>query len=393
MAKVPKIVILLLLATLAACSPAQSPQTSAAISATMLPTVAPATVVPPLAPTSMPTALPATAALPTDVPYANPARLPLRPPTQDSIGDPYYSELGNGGYDVQHYTLDLAVDVERNVVTGMASIAARATADLQDFNFDLRGLTVNDVVVNGAPAAVQRSAHELTVVPATALHAGQPFTTTVAYHGTPEAFVPKAVFFPVGWTHYDGGIYVASEPAGAATWFPVNDHPLDKATYTLRISVPKPYVVAANGLLQQTVDNGSTTTYVWETAHPLASYLVTVDIAKYKVETATGPNGLPIRNYFPSEIADQARAVFAPTADMIAYFSSVFGPYPFEAYGVAVIDTNLGFAMETQTMSIFGRAAATQAPNRAEGVVAHESGASVVRRQRQSRNMAGHLVE
>jgi aminopeptidase N len=315
----------------------------------------------------MPTAAHATVA-----PFTNSARLPLRPPTQDSIGDPYYPQLGNGGYDVQHYALELAVDVEHNVITSTATIAARATADLRAFNLDLLGLSVDRVAVNAAPVSVQRTEHELTITPMAALHAGQPFTTTVAYHGTPEPFVSEAAPISVGWTQYDGGIYVASEPEGASTWYPVNDHPLDKATYSMRVTVPKPYVVAANGLLQQTIDNGATTTYVWATAHPLASYLVTVDIARYKVETATGPNGLPIRNYFPPEIADQAHAVFAPTADMIAYFSSVFGPYPFEAYGVAVIDKNLGFAMETQTMSVFGRDAATQPPNQAEDVVAHE---------------------
>ena len=372
-------VLLLLCAILTACNLAPSPQTILPAGTPALATGAPTampptamlpTVVSPTAPPPVPTAMPSPAA--TTEPFTNTARLPLRPPTQDGIGDPYYPQLGNGGYDVQQYTLDLAVDVERNVITGTATIAARATADLQAFNLDLRGLTVSRVAVDNAPAAVQRTEHELTITPAMALRAGQQFTTTVAYYGTPEAFVPEAVFLTVGWTRYNNGIYVASEPAGAATWYPVNDHPLDKALYTMRITVPKPYVVAANGVLQQTSDNGATTTYEWETAHPLASYLVTVDIAKYVVETANGPNGLPIRNYFPPEIADQARAVFAPTADMITYFSSVFGPYPFEAYGVAVIDANLGFAMETQTMSVFGRDAATQVPNQAEGVVAHE---------------------
>ena len=55
---------------------------------------------------------------------------------------------------------------------------------------------------------------------------------------------------------------MTSETSGAATWYPVNDHPLDKAAYSLRITAPKPYVVAANGLLQQKVDKGDTVTYV-----------------------------------------------------------------------------------------------------------------------------------
>ena len=34
------------------------------------------------------------------------------------IGDPYYVQLGNGGYDVQKYTLVLDVDPASNMVSG-----------------------------------------------------------------------------------------------------------------------------------------------------------------------------------------------------------------------------------------------------------------------------------
>ena len=119
--------------------------------------------------------------------------------------------------------------------------------------------------------------------------------------------------------------------------------------------MPKPYVVAANGLLTDTVDNGDTTMYVWEETHPMASYLVTVGIDDYTVQTDEGPDGLPIRNYFPPDVAAEGAAAFAPTADMIAFFSDLIAPYPFEAYGVVVADVDLSFALETQTMTLFAR--------------------------------------
>jgi hypothetical protein len=34
------------------------------------------------------------------------------------IGDPYYPELGNGGYDVQNYTISLDVDPIGNTLNG-----------------------------------------------------------------------------------------------------------------------------------------------------------------------------------------------------------------------------------------------------------------------------------
>ena len=70
-----------------------------------------------------------------------------------------------------------------------------------------------------------------------------------------------------------------SEPDGAANYYPVNDHPLDKATYSFVITVPTGYEVAANGVLEQTTDSGDATTYRFEARDPMASYLTTVNIS------------------------------------------------------------------------------------------------------------------
>jgi aminopeptidase N len=94
---------------------------------------------------------------------------------------------------------------------------------------------------------------------------------------------------------------------------------------------------------------------VWEAADPLASYSVTVNIAKQVEETETGPNELPIRNYFPPDFPSERKAAFARTNEMIAFFNERFGPYPFEAYGVVVANTRIEAfgAMEHQTLSLF----------------------------------------
>ena len=40
---------------------------------------------------------------------------------------------------------------------------------------------------------------------------------------------------------------------------------------------------------------------------------------------------------------------------MVDFYSDTFGPYPFDVYGTLVIDTDVGTALEAQTLSIFGR--------------------------------------
>ena len=52
----------------------------------------------------------------------------------------------------------------------------------------------------------------------------------------------------------DDGALIAGEPHSAATWFPANEHPRDKASYSFRISVPRGVEAIANGVLSSGVD-------------------------------------------------------------------------------------------------------------------------------------------
>lgn len=276
-------------------------------------------------------------------------------PERGSLGDTYYPQLGNSGYDAQHYTIELTVDVEANTLDGTVTMEAEATEALEAFNLDFVGLEIEAILLDGEAVEYERAEPELVILPDAPLAPGDTFTLTTHYSGEPGAIRSEAIFALIGWQNFGDGIFVASEPSGASGWYPVNDHPLDKATYTFRITVPQPYVVVANGRLTDEIAEGDLTTYVWEHDFPMASYLVTVGIDDFVREEQMGPGGVVIRHYFPPELAERAARDFANTPEMVAFFSDTFGPYPFEAYGVYVADTNLGFALETQTVSLFAR--------------------------------------
>jgi aminopeptidase N len=272
------------------------------------------------------------------------------------LGDPYYPLMGNGGYDALHYDITLDVDMAKDTVIGSTVLDAQAIQDLSAFNLDFSGLTVRQVMVDSAPAEFSRNGSELTIIPDAMLTSGSRFEVRVDYDGIPKELSDPslAVGDGVGWLTFQSGVYTINEPSGSMGWFPSNNHPTDKATYTFRVTVAKPYVAAANGLLTETVDNGNSTTYVWEEGKPMASYLASVNIAKFNLRTATGPNGLPMRSYFESSLTEADIQAYDHLPEMIAFYSNLIAPYPFEAYGVVVIPESVGVAMENQTLSVFG---------------------------------------
>jgi len=290
---------------------------------------------------------------------------------QDGLGDTYFPQLGNAGYDAQHYSLVLEVDPLENYIIGKATIDIEVTQPLKSFNLDFIGLMIDKVSVGGVPANFLRADRELTIKPSQPLREGGVYTVQIDYHGSPQPTLSLGGWFDVGWFHTpENEIYVTSETSGAASWYPVNDHPLDKASYSFEISVPNPYVVAANGILEEVIYSGDVITYLWSAEEPMASYLVTLNIAEYVVETTAGTDGVIIRNYFPDGFPDSLRHGIDQTSQMMAFFIDKFGTYPFAAYGTVIVDMpdETFIAMETQTLS--QHAESTFALS--ESIIAHE---------------------
>ena len=134
-------------------------------------------------------------------------------PAAEGVGDSLYPLLGNAGYDVLHYDIELDVDPAANTLAALTTITALATEDMAAFNLDLAGLDVHDVTVDSVAAEFSRSGSELTVQPALALVQGEEFSVSVAYSGAPEPINdPGVPFNTLGWHSQAGVIYTLRPP-------------------------------------------------------------------------------------------------------------------------------------------------------------------------------------
>lgn len=291
----------------------------------------------------------------------------------ESLEDPYVGTSGNGGYDVISYDLGLTWEPANTNLIGETIIVAEALQDLGSFNLDLVSLTVDGVTVDGEDATFTQSDFEVVVVPASPIANGTSFTTVVNYSGTPKQGNRFNASGPSGWHTLPDFVYVMGEPRAALTFHPANDHPSDKATFTYRITAPTGETAIAVGTLQDKVDNGDgTTTWTYVQPFPQTTYLTTLMIGPFEVrEAGTSASGVRIRNVFYRDLADDAEPIFERQGDMMDAFEPLFGAYPFDVYGSAVVDDIVGGALETQTLSVFGRDIIGFSAF-AEDIVAHE---------------------
>ncbi|GAB1641076.1 M1 family metallopeptidase [Krasilnikovia sp. MM14-A1259] len=273
------------------------------------------------------------------------------------LGDEYFPDYGNSGYDVSHYDIRLRYRPDTDTLTGTTTILATATQDLSSFDLDFV-LDVTSVRVNNRVATATRTGdHELVVTPPRSIAAGQAMTVVVQYSGVPSG--KRAEGF-TAWTRTADGALAVGEPEMAWWWFPSNDHPSDKATFDISVAVPDGIQVLSNGVQPRppSEEIAGWTRWNWRSVKPMATYLAFLAIGQYDISTDTAPNGQPVLTAYSKlltpDFADAARASVERTAEVIDWESGVFGPYPFEAQGGVVAPPGtVGFALENQTRPVY----------------------------------------
>ena len=274
-------------------------------------------------------------------------------PGSAGLGDPYFPLAGNGGYDVTHYSLGLGYDPQSDRLAGSATISATATQNLSRFDLDLRGFDISRLTVNGRPASFARDGQELIITPPEGLPAARPFTVAVDYAGVPQVITDPDGSIE-GWVPTDDGAFVVGEPQGSPGWYPVNDNPRDKATFDFTVTVPEGLTVMANGVLASTTSAGGRSTFVWRETLPMAPYLATATLGRFDLTQYRLDNGLPV--YIAVDPTLSSAKVLNKLPDIVEFYSSIYGPYPFDAVGAIVDDAkNVGYSLETQTKPVFDR--------------------------------------
>lgn len=272
-----------------------------------------------------------------------------------SVGDRRYPTLGAAGIDVDHYDVELDIDPDRRSIAGRVEIVGSVDVTTDLLAFDLDGPRIGSVVVDGVAVDPIVERRELLVPLGRVLTSGDDFVAAVEFVTDVDpgpSFGPDAGIFVS-----TDGLWSVNEPDGVSTWMPANDHPTDKATWTFRLTVPSGTEAVANGALVDIVADDDSTTWVWEQDEPMASYLALLLVDDYDLvddgSIEVAGDTVELRHVVPSDERRALDRYLAVTRDQLEFFTELFGPYPFDRYGLALADSQPGLAMETQSLSLF----------------------------------------
>ncbi|NOY59998.1 MAG: M1 family metallopeptidase, partial [Calditrichaeota bacterium] len=262
-------------------------------------------------------------------------------------------------YDVKAYSLHLKIDPEAKIISGDMNILAGSTIKgVDEIIINLDASFSIDSVGSDASGFV-RKGDKIVINLKTPKNRDELFSVRIFYSGNPlDAIAEGEAGMVIGKRGDAYAVYTDNAPWFARNWFPCKDVPWDKADSSdMIINVPNGLTVASNGLLRSKTDNDDgTTTFHWHESYPIATYLMSLAITNYKVFTdtyiaASGDTMMLQHFVFPKDF-DDAKIDFSHTPQMIGFFASLFGEYPFlrEKYGMAEYN-GIYAGMENQTMT------------------------------------------
>ncbi len=245
--------------------------------------------------------------------------------------DRYTGVEFNLGFHVTHYDLNFDYKVAPNRLDAVATLTLTTWRELNHLTLDLTsGLTVRNVEASSGfdVKRYRQSGGKLRITFDQFIPVDTELQLAIRYAGTPRP--RRTAWGMLGWEELENGALTANQPDGAPSWFPCDDTPDEKATYTFNVRADRGYVAVTN-----------------TTARPMATYLATVQVGQFhRVELGRNtvawlPPNTPVGDL------DKQQA-------MLDYFETVFGPYPFEDYQVVVHEDELEIPLEAQGLSIFG---------------------------------------
>lgn len=287
-------------------------------------------------------------------------------------------------WDLTHYHLQVAVDIENRVLYGLNRMTYRVRESLDEQTARLMrrsGVKAADVDVAKDAGRLQidlqspmylisarQAARLLKVEREGSAWFISGVSNTSGVHSIDLEFDGHPVV--AANPPWDGGItwqtdstgrpFVASanQGIGASVWWPNKDHPWDEPdSMLISVRVPDSLMNVSNGRLRgvEVHGDGTHTTH-WAVVNPINNYGVNINIAAYEhfSEVYNGLNGpLTVDYYVLPENLKAARHQFAEVPRTLEAFEYWFGPYPFYEDGFKLVEVPY-LGMEHQSSVTYG---------------------------------------
>jgi leukotriene-A4 hydrolase len=271
-------------------------------------------------------------------------------PSPIDAGLDYHSFANVDQFRVTHVELDLRVDLEAKVISGVVALEfKRLDPRATQLVLDTKDMMINDVSQK-ATDVLGATAKNQTIWVSRPFHMEKPDpilgsalvielppnrknveSIRIDYETLPTAGALQWLTPKQTAGHHKGFLYTQSEPIGTRTWIPLQDTPQIRATYKAKIHTDSDVLAVMSAENDPKAKRNGEYSFVMPQAIP--SYLIALAVGDLKFQE-TGPRtGV----YAEKSLVKAAAKEFADTESMIQTSEKLFGPYRWSRYDILVL--------------------------------------------------------
>ncbi|MEN0004177.1 MAG: M1 family aminopeptidase [Bacteroidota bacterium] len=291
-----------------------------------------------------------------------------------------------------HTTLDLRFDWSSQKVIGKATLVLEPFFYPTDsLMLDAKGFTLKSVQLEKkettTPLEYTYTGQQIDIQLDATYTKGQKYTIVIDYEVIPsssggsEAIRSNQGLFFINPTGEDPDkpqqIWTQGETNWNSRWFPTIDHPNERMSQDIFLTVEDRFLTLSNGNMIGSVKNtDGTRTDQWKMEQSHAPYLSMIAVGEFAVVKDQWRD-LPLYYYVDPAFESSAKGIFSNTPEMLEFFSSKLDyPFPWEKYAQIVVKDFVSGAMENTSAVVFGdfvqKTNRELIDNHNEDIVSHE---------------------
>lgn len=277
----------------------------------------------------------------------------------------------NPNQDILHYTFKIGLRDNSYEIRGEATILFtlqeqdKLILDLIGLASDGSGMVVDKISARGIAVPFNHQHNRLIITPDKKPDSDVPYEITISYRGVPAAGLI------MGNNKFGEPVFFGDNyPDRARNWLPCVDHPVDKATVTWVITAPKNFKVVASGELVSEIESGESIITTWDEQVPISTKVMTFGAANFAVDHSGSVRDIPVTTWVYHQNKKDGFYDFAIAPEVLAYYDSLIGPYPYEKLANVQSKTTYG-GMENAG-NIFYYENSVNGLGKIENLIAHE---------------------
>lgn len=295
--------------------------------------------------------------------------------SQDKKADPLmqlYRETTLKTNDLVHTKLDVRFDYKKRYLYGKEWLTVKPHCYATDsLRLDAKGMEIQAVALykdgKTTPLKYTYDKSALNITLDKTYSSTDQYTLYIAYTAKPDELQLQAgaaitdakglYFINPDSTVKDKPvqIWTQGELESSSAWFPTIDHPNQKTTDEISMTVPAKYVTLSNGrLFSQKKNADGTRTDTWKMELPHAPYLFMMAVGNFSIYRDKWRDK-EVSYYLEPKYAPYAKEIFGFTPEVMEFYSKILGvDYPWNKYAQIVVRDYVSGAMENTTATLHG---------------------------------------